>query len=154
MNEINNQQNQPKVEKQRGGCLIAVIAIIVISLAIFLIVGSLKSKNSTTPSGNGSYSNGNYSENETITKPFKKVAPSASLECTLTGIIFNIQCNDDYDYIIIRVELLDKNENVVKSFTMREDDMKKGELRQAEYKFSIGEVFTSNLVRARIEEFK
>lgn len=153
MNDINNQQNQPKTEKQKGGCVITIIAFILISLAIFLVVGSLKSNRSTPSNSNGGYSDGNSNEN-VFTKPFKKVAPTATLECTLTGIIINIQCNDNYDYIIIRVELLDKNNNVVKSFTMRENDMKKGELRQAEYKFSIGEVFTSNLVQARIEEYK
>ncbi len=141
--------SKPPEEKQHNGCAVTILLLII---GIIIVIGILLfGYSSCDKPNNNSQNNNNGNE---ITTPFKKVAPGFSLECTLTGILFNIQCNDNYSYIIIQVELLDKNENIVKSFTMREDDMKKGELRQAEYKFSIGEVFTSNLVKARIEEYK
>ena len=34
-----------------------------------------------------------------------------------------------------------KNKNKIKNFTLREDNMKRGELRQVEYKLSLSEIF-------------
>lgn len=55
--------------------------------------------------------------------------------------MFNIQCNDNYSYVILHVEFIDKNGNKIKNFTLRENNMKRGELRQVEYKLSLSEIF-------------
>ena len=89
-----------------------------------------------------------------INNPITKKEPTIEIETTLNSILFNIQAKDNYKYIIFDVELLDKNKNISKSFTMREDNLKKGELRQAEYKFALGEIFTSEYVYVKIKEFK
>ncbi len=91
----------------------------------------------------------------TSNKPLiTKDPPEIEIETTLTGILFNIQAKDNYKYVIFEVELLDKNDNVAKSFTMRTDNLKKGELKQLEYKFSLGEIFTSEYIKVRIKEYK
>ena len=75
-----------------------------------------------------------------IINPFKE-PPTLSSEQNFSSIIFNIQCNDNYSYVILRIEFLDKNKNKIKNFTLREDNMKRGELRQVEYKLSLSEIF-------------
>ncbi len=83
-----------------------------------------------------------------------KVQPYVEVEETLTGLIFNIQCYDNYKYVILEIELYNNDNTKAKTFTLREDNLKKGELRQAEYKFSINEYFTANYVKVKVKELK
>ncbi len=121
-------------ENKSYGCIWFMIGISILALVLGLVLG-LNNSNTSKPS-------------------LTKKPPDIEIESTLTGLLFNIQANDDYKYIIFNVELLDKDLSVAKTFTMRENDLKKGELRQASYKFSIGEFFESRYVQVQIKEYK
>lgn len=121
-------------ENKSYGCIWLMIGIAILALVLGLVLG---------------LNNSDTSKSSLTKKP-----PDIEIESTLTGLLFNIQANDDYKYIIFNIELLDKDLSVAKTFTMRENDLKKGELRQASYKFSIGEFFESRYVQVQIKEYK
>lgn len=120
---------------------IFILSIIGIGVSCFAISAD-KPKNN--------YNGGDSNFNTT----FQKDAPTLSIAETLAGWQINIQGNDDYKYVIIELELYDKNENLLKAFTMRADDIKKGELRQLTYTPSLEEVWKVSLIRKRVQEYK
>ncbi len=133
-NKGNQIVENEKEEKKGYGCIYIMvgIGIAVILLGIFIFYFS---------STNKTNSNFNNTNNDTaIISPFKE-PPTLSSEQNFSSIMFNIQCNDNYSYVILHVEFIDKNGNKIKNFTLRENNMKRGELRQVEYKLSLSEIF-------------
>ncbi len=142
-------QNTPP-QKESSGCLATFIMFIIFSLiaiAVFFFIGYLDNKPNSSNSGSGD-------DGIESILPIRKERPSVTMEQTLTKLLFNIQCNDDYDYVILSITIYDKNYNVIRTFTLREDNMKKGELRQAEYKLSLSDQFNADSVRTSIQDYK
>ena len=130
-------ENKPIVDNKKerpNGCAISTIVLFALGIIAVIFIVSFAYSNK-------SFDNFNNTNNDTaIINPFKD-PPTLSSEQNFSSIMFNIQCNDNYSYVILRVEFLDKNKNKIKNFTLRENNMKRGELRQVEYKLSLSEIF-------------
>ncbi len=133
---MENESNQIiENEKEGLGCFaITAISIFILGIIIVIIMVGIAFSNKPTSSLN------DPNNDTAIINPFKE-PPTLSSEQNFSSIIFNIQCNDNYSYVILRIEFFDKNKNKIKNFTLREDNMKRGELRQVEYKLSLSEIF-------------
>ncbi len=86
---------------------------------------------------------------------YSNYEPTIEIESTINSLIFNVQSpKRNCKYVIFEVQLYDNDNTFVKSFTMRTDNIKKGELKQLQYKFSLGEMFETQFVKVQISEYK
>ena len=110
---MENESNQIiENEKEGLGCFaITAISIFILGIIIVIIMLGIAFSNKPTSSLN------DPNNDTAIINPFKE-PPTLSSEQNFSSIIFNIQCNDNYSYVILRIEFLDKNKNKIKKEKM------------------------------------
>ncbi len=80
--------------------------------------------------------------------------PTLSINQTSSEIIVDIKCLDDYDYVIVKVNLMNKDRTIIKSFTVRADDCKEGDTVQKFYTPSTNDMLITRYTSAIVTECK
>lgn len=140
------QNDNPKEEIKKDHYFLKYIgALTLIGIIVFFVViVVLKGVTATS----------NTANNNSHLPEFFKPAPIIESEQTLTGIVFNINCSYNYDFIIISLELLDKNDSILATRTLRGDNYRKGGTYQIEYKLSFDEQLKTRSIQYSITNYK
>lgn len=138
-------------DKKSHSCLIPLAIVAGFIALIMLALIPLFVENSEKSDSSGSGGTPNVPDPPPI---FQKVAPTITLEQTLTKMIINFTCNDDYSYVIVEVSLLDKDKNTIKTISVRVDDCKRGETVQEFYTPSVNDMLKTRYTSYEIKEYK
>lgn len=131
--------NPTKNNKRKKGfidfIILFVMSIAIMATILFIFIGIEKLKDNN--------------DNTTM-----KNSPAVTIEETFSGLLINIQAKDDYEYVIVKVDLYNNNQENIKSFTVREDNIKKGSTKQIKYELSPTIHFEARYTQCYVLEYK
>ena len=144
-------------QKDSHGCLIYIVAIIIVCLVIFLIMYFAVFKpmkenasDNTNISGSGQY----YNDDDNHDYNIFKTAPEISGEQRLDGIDISIYCPDNYDLVEVKITVYDKNDAVLDTETLQGRNFSKGNTYKLTYRPSLSTMWNAEYYKMTLTKYE
>ncbi len=82
-----------------------------------------------------------------------KAKPTISHEQTLTGVLVTINANDDYNFVLVEIQYLDKNNNVLQTEELIGYDYKEGNTYNLHSQISMSSIFNVTNYKCTLKSY-
>ena len=145
------QQPTPTKEKEPSGCLAtAIISFILIAIIVLVIFLSSK------PWENGSQEKTETSKITELTKqaPTVKFLDEQNNLADMIDVVILVTANDNYEEVIVKLTIYDKNETIIKETYLTQTNLTKGQTYRLTYTPSLSEIMNGKNVSCMLYKYK